>query len=251
MKGVDLMLLLEKKIALVTGASRGIGRSICFKLASEGAVVYAGIRHKEDEYKLLANDKVGGIIPCYVDVCDKESIKSIIKRIKADFNKIDILINNAGITILERLEMITDKSVEKIYATNVFGLINMTKTSMRLLKKSSAPCIVNLSSIMAQESDVGQTVYAGTKAAVESMTRTWAKEYADIGLRVNAVAPGNVNTDMFNIIDEKNLNVELNKIGLGRIAEPEEIANVVLFLSSDLSSYVTGEVIKVNGSLVL
>ena len=108
-----------------------------------------------------------------------------------------------------------------------------------------------MSSILAQESDIGQTVYAGTKAAVESMTRTWTKEYSSDGIRVNAVAPGNVNTDMFNIISEEELKIELAKIGLGRIAEPEEIANVVLFLASDLSSYVTGEVIRVNGGLIL
>lgn len=246
------MLMLDKKAALVTGASRGIGFAICKKLASEGAVVYAGIRNQDDEKRFVIHENYAGcIIPILLDVCDSQSIKNCIGRIRKEEGKIDILVNNAGITILERLEMVSDASVEKIYKTNVFGLLNVTKTAIRLLKKSESPCIVNISSVMAQESDIGQTVYAGTKAAVESMTRTWTKEYSNDGIRVNAVAPGNVNTDMFNIISEEELQVELSKIGFGRIAEPDEIANVVLFLASDLASYVTGEVISVNGGLVL
>lgn len=245
------MLMLENKTALVTGASRGIGRAICLKLASEGAVVYGGCRDLNDEKISCLDKEAGKIIPIQLDVCDTESIKECIKKVKKEAGKMDILVNNAGITILERLEMVADTSVKLIYDTNVFGLLNVTKTAIRLLKKSDSPCIINMSSIMAQESDIGQTVYAGTKAAVESMTRTWTKEYSANGIRVNAVAPGNVNTDMFNIITEDELKKEISKIGLGRIAEPEEIANVVLFLASDMASYVTGEVIRVNGGLAL
>lgn len=237
------MLMLENKMVLVTGASRGIGNAVCEKLASEGAVVYGGFRTVEN--------REGKIIPVQLDVCDRQSIKECIKTVKKEAGKIDILVNNAGITILERLEMVADASVKKIYDTNVFGLLNVTKAAIRLLRKSDSPCIINMSSIMAQESDIGQTVYAGTKAAVESMTRTWTKEYSAEGIRVNAVAPGNVDTDMFNIISEEELKIELSKIGLGRIAKPEEIADVVLFLASDMASYVTGEVIRVNGGLVL
>ncbi len=245
------MLLLENRIALVTGANRGIGYEICKKLTSEGARVFAGVRNIELFEKNNADKDNINVEPVLLDVCDLQSIKLCVKKIKDEVGKLDILVNNAGITILERLEMVSNTSVEKIYETNVFGLLNVTKTSMRLLKKSKTPCIINMSSIMAKESDIGQTVYAGTKAAVESMTRTWTKEYSADGIRVNAVAPGNVNTDMFNIISEEELKKELSKIGMGRIAEPYEIANVVLFLASDLSSYVTGEVISVNGGLVL
>lgn len=245
------MLMLENKTALVTGASRGIGSVICQKLASEGAVVYSGCRNFNEEKLIYLNKEAGEIVPILLDVCDMKSIKECIKRLKKEAGKIDILVNNAGVTILERLEMVADASVKLIYDTNVFGLINLTKTAIRLLKKSDSPCIINMSSIMAQESDVGQTVYAGTKAAVESMTRTWTKEYSADGIRVNAVAPGNVNTDMFNIITEEEREKEVSKIGLGRIAEPEEIADVVLFLASDMASYVTGEIIRVNGGLIL
>ena len=245
------MLMLENKTALVTGASRGIGNAICQKLASEGAVVYGGFRDADNREVVYPDSGRGKIIPVQLDVCDIQSIKECVKRVKREAEKIDILVNNAGITILERLEMVSDVSVKRIYDTNVFGLLNVTKTAIRLLRKSGSPCIINMSSIMAQESDIGQTVYAGTKAAVESMTRTWTKEYSAEGIRVNAVAPGNVNTDMFNIISEEELKLELAKIGMGRIAEPEEIANVVLFLASDMASYVTGEVINVNGGMIL
>lgn len=245
--------MLEGKSVLVTGAARGIGFAVSQKLASEGASVYAGIRKLEDgdRFAEATGQRTGHIIPVLLDVCDIQSIKVCIKQIRDETGRIDILVNNAGITILERLEMVSETSVKIIYDTNVFGLLNVTKTAMRLLKKSSSPCIINMSSIMAQESDIGQTVYAGTKAAVESMTRTWAKEYAEEGIRVNAVAPGNVNTDMFNIISEEGRKEEISKIGLGRIAEPDEIADVVLFLASDLASYVTGEVIRVDGGLIL
>ncbi len=242
-----------QKTVLVTGAGRGIGAAVCRRLAAEGAIVYAGMRSPDKLQNLTfpENGISGKVIPIQLDVCDPGSIKICILTIKKERGKLDILVNNAGITILERLEMIADSSIEKIYNTNVFGLLNVTRTAVRLLKKSDSPCIVNISSIMAQESDIGQTVYAGTKAAVESMTRTWAKEYASSGIRVNAVAPGNVNTDMFNIINEDERKLEIAKIGLGRIAEPKEIADAVLFLASDMASYVTGEVIGVNGGLVL
>ncbi len=247
------MTLLNEKVTLVTGASRGIGKAICLKFAAEGAIVYAGVRNINTQFELPKefSESGGKIIPVKLDVCSIDNIKECIITIKKNHGRIDVLVNNAGITILERLEMIASESIESIYSTNVFGMINVTKNAMRLLKKSSSPVIINMSSIMAAESDIGQTVYAGSKAATESMTRTWAKEYSPIGLRVNAIAPGNVNTDMFNIISEEDLKTELTKIGLGRIAEPEEIANVALFLASDMSSYITGEVINVNGGLML
>ena len=235
--------MLKDKIVLVTGANRGIGKAIADKFIENGAIVYAGVRNKID-YQ-------GKALPIILDVCDLESIKSCVKSIKNDHGKLDVLVNNAGITIIERFDMMKQTSLQDIYNVNVFGLINVTQTTMRLLRKSSAPCIINMSSIMASSSDVGQSAYASSKAAVESLTRTWSKEYVEQGFRINAIAPGNVDTDMFNILPEDKLGEAISRIGLKRLATPEEIANVALFLASDMSSYVTGEVINVNGGLVL
>lgn len=247
------MLLLKNKIVLVTGGSRGIGLAICKKFASEGAKVYAGVRSLDvtGKLKLECKESFGNIIPIRLDVTSKESIKSCIMQVKNESGRLDILVNNAGLTIIERFDMMSDASLNKIYDTNVFGLIHVTQIAMRLLKKSDNPNIINMSSIMAGESDIGQTGYASSKAAVNTMTKTWAKEYAPNGFRVNAIAPGNVNTDMFNIISDEELETSISKIGLGRVASPDEIANVALFLASDLSSYVTGEIINANGGLIL
>ena len=187
------MQLLKGKIALVSGGSRGIGRAICCTFAHEGATVYAGVRDKSKTVEWSMELEDGGkIIPIYLDVCDEASIKECILSIKRLSGKLDILVNNAGITILERFEMMRKSSAEQIYATNVFGLMNVTQIALRLLKKSDSPNIINMSSIMARDSDIGQTSYASSKAAVESMTKTWAKELAPAGFRVNAIAPGYV-----------------------------------------------------------
>lgn len=244
------MLLLENKVVLVTGSSRGIGLKICESFAREGAKVYAGARN-ENSIVQQEFASGGSIIPISLDVTNEVSIKDCISRIKKDENILDVLVNNAGITIIERFDMMRKSSVETIYNTNVFGLLYVTQYAIRLMRKSLSPTIINMSSIMAKDSDIGQTAYASSKAAVESMTKTWAKEYAQFGFRVNAIAPGNVNTDMFNVISEEERNDALKKIGLRRIAEPEDIANVALFLASNLSSYITGEIINVNGGLVL
>lgn len=247
------MLMLESKIVLVTGASRGIGRAVCMKFAQEGATVYAGVRNVELFSQLSWEDQrsEGKIIPVSLDICNIESIKKCILDIKKQAGYLDVLVNNAGVTIIERFDMTSDASIEKIYNTNVFGLMHITQIAIKLLKKSAAPNIINMSSVMAGDSDIGQTVYASSKAAVASMTKTWTKEYAPLGFRVNAIAPGNVDTDMFNIISKNELEMALGKIGLGRVARPEEIANVALFLASEMSSYITGEVINVNGGLIL
>lgn len=247
------MIMLESRIVLVTGASRGIGRAICIKFAQEGATVFAGVRNIElfEQLSWQDGESGGKIIPIMLDVCDTESIKKCMLDIKKQAGHLDVLVNNAGITIIERFDMTSDASIDKIYNTNVYGLMHVTQMAVKLLKKSAAPNIINMSSILAGDSDIGQTVYASSKAAVVSMTKTWTKEYAPLGFRVNAIAPGNVDTDMFNIISDSDRKKAVEKIGLGRVASAEEIANVALFLASEMSSYITGEVINVNGGLIL
>ena len=145
------------------------------------------------------------------------------------------------------MEMLNDEAIDLIYETNVYGTIHVTQTALRLLKKSEYASIVNLSSVLYKNGDIGQTAYASSKAAVSTMTKVWAQELAPFGIRVNAVAPGSTDTDMFNIVDGELRQESLDKIGMGRLAQPEEIANVVLFLASDMASYVTGEVVGASG----
>lgn len=253
MGSVKNMLMLKDKIAFVTGASRGIGKAICMKFAKEGATVYAGVRDLDKNVDLFTSttDFDGRIELVQLDVCDNNSIKECVLKIKKEQGRLDVLVNNAGVTFIERFEMMRDVSINEIYETNVFGLMDVTRMAIRLMKKSQTPSIINISSVMAGDSDVGQTAYASSKAAVENMTRTWTKEYSNQGFRINAIAPGNVDTDMFNIISEDELQKAIAKIGFGRIGKPDEIANVALFLASDMSSYVTGETIHVTGGLIL
>lgn len=246
------MLILKNRIVLVTGASRGIGWAIAERFFSEGAIVFSGVRDEKKMDELEKSDlKTGAkIIPIKLDVCDKESIKNVILSIKKVYGKLDVLVNNAGITIIERLEMASDTSLDKVYNTNVFGLFHVSQMAIRLLKKSDKGVIINISSILWDVGDIGQTLYASSKAAVSAMTKTWAREYAPMGIRVNAIAPGNTDTDMFRVIGDK-YDEAVSLIGMGRIAKPDEIAKVALFLASDMSSYITGEIIGVNGGLVL
>lgn len=246
-------MLLKDKIVLVSGASRGIGKAICKTFTEQGAIVFAGVR-KESKPDNTVNDIANGIgmtISVMLDVCDSSSIKQCAMRIKKEYGKLDVLVNNAGLTIIERFDLMKSDSLKLIYDTNVFGLMNVTQTMIRLLKKSDDPSIINMASIMADDSDIGQTAYGSSKAAVVNMTKTWAKEYAGFGIRVNSVSPGNVDTDMFNIIEGDMLEKAINKIGMKRLAKPEEIANIVLFLASDMASYVTGENISATGGLLL
>ncbi len=239
------MKILQDKVALISGASRGIGKAIAEKFVQEGATVYAGMRNLDN------NISAENIIPILLDVEDKNSIKEAVLKIKSEVGKIDILVNNAGITFVERLEMLSEKHLHKIFDTNVFGLINVTQMAIRLLKKSASATIINLSSVMYDQGDIGQTAYGASKGAVASLTKIWAKEFVSQGIRVNAVAPGYVATDMFKNLSKDEFENFAEKVALKRIAEPDEIANVILFLASDMSSYITGEIINVNGGLVL
>ncbi|MBQ9765485.1 MAG: SDR family oxidoreductase [Lachnospiraceae bacterium] len=245
--------MLKGRVALVSGASRGIGRAIVERFYSEGAIVYAGVRNKDifKEIERYDSESEARIIPIILDVCDKESIKQCMMDIKKNHGRLDILVNNAGTLYVERLEMARDSSMQQIYETNVFGLFHVTQMAVRLLKKSMFASIINISSVLWDKGDIGQTLYASSKAAVTSMTKTWAKEYVHMGLRVNAIAPGNTDTDMYRRISDKEYKEELSRIGMGRIADPDEIAKVALFLASDMSSYITGETIAVDGGLIL
>lgn len=187
----------------------------------------------------------------YYDVTDKDACKRAVLQIKKQVGRLDVLINNAGIMKDALLEMVEDKTIQETFETNVYAVIHMTQMSARLMKKQQKGSIINISSIVGIRGNAGQTVYSATKGAVVALTRTWAKELAKDHIRVNAIAPGKIDTDMFRSIGEERVNAGISEIGFGRLGTPEDVADVALFLASEMSRYMTGEVLGVNGGLIM
>jgi len=237
-------MLLEGKIAIVTGCNRGIGKSILDRFAENGAVVFAIARKKDS---LLEYQNSTQIIPCYLDITDKNAVKELFLNVKKMAGKLDILVNNAGIMQDALLGMITDSQIQSTFEANVFAGILMMQYGVKLMKKSGS--IINIASIIGLNGNAGQIVYSATKGAVIAMTKSAAKELAPDNIRVNAIAPGCIATDMLlgsNISGEK-LNVLKSQIGMQRFGSPDDVAKAVLFLASDLSEYVSGQVLGVDG----
>ena len=245
--------LLKKKIAIITGCDSGIGRQICKLFAEEGATVYANILKPESAQGIAreCSGLKGRAIPVAFDITDKEKMMDCMKQIRKEEGRIDILVNNAGWKKDGVLEMIDDASIQKMLDVNVTGAIHMTQAVLRLMKKNAGAAIINISSLVGLKGNVGQSVYSATKGAVASLTRSWAKEFATRGIRVNAVAPGSIDTALFYEMKERDIPKSINAIGMKRLGRPEEVANVILFLASDMASYITGEVIGVDGGLYM
>ncbi|WP_066890886.1 beta-ketoacyl-ACP reductase [Clostridium nigeriense] len=240
------MLRLENKIAIVTGASQGIGRCIAETFAREGAKVI-GV----DINKLPYENK--NIYGYEVNVTDRKGIKEFFDKISEKFGKIDVLVNNAGITRDALIQKMTEEMWDLVIDVNLKGLFNITQLVGPNMVENGGGSIINIASIVGEFGNVGQTNYAATKAGVIGMTKTWAKEFSRKGarVRVNSVSPGYINTDMMKTVPEKVLDNMRSKTMLGRLGEPEEIANAVLFLASDESSYITGHNLSVNGGMRL
>lgn len=245
---------LEGKVALVTGSSRGIGRSIVERFASEGATVYANCR-TDGSFDTVAQDlsKLHGVevIPLYYDVTDSIRTKEAFSRIMKEKKRLDVLVNNAGIMEDALIGMITDELMSRIFNTNVFAVINHLQLAARLMKRNKAGSIINLASVVGTHGNPGQTVYSASKGAIVSLTKTSAKELGSDGIRVNAIAPGMIDTDMYRSIGEEKMAEHLRMIKLGRIGVPSEIADSALFLASDLSRYITGQILGVDGGVVI
>lgn len=237
--------LLEGKVALVTGCNRGIGKHIAELFATNGAIVYA-VARKTDSLSSIASDK---IIPCYMDVTDNTAIKELFLQIKKQHGRLDVLVNNAGIMLDALLGMITEDQMQSTFATNVFANVNMMKYAIKLMTRQKSGSIINLSSIMGVTGNSGQIVYSSSKGAVIAMTKSAAKELASYHIRVNAIAPGIIATDMLYSVPEEKLVKLREKVGMGYIGSPIEIAKTALFLASDLSTYISGQIIGVDGMM--
>ncbi len=245
---------LEGKISLITGANKGIGFAVVSRFLSEGSIVYAGVRDKNaisDELQCLHVNYPHTLVVAELDVTDAQNCKEVIQTIKSQHQNIDILVNNAGKVTYELLPFINFDSFEEMVQTNIFGVIRLTQLAARLMTRQNKGSIINVSSIVSVKGAAGQASYAATKGAVNSFTLSIAKELAKNNIRVNAIAPGMVATERLTKIATEKFSGQIDQIGFGQMAEPSQIADVCLFLASDESSYITGQIIGVDGSIAL
>jgi 3-oxoacyl-[acyl-carrier protein] reductase len=243
---------LAGKIAVVTGGSRGIGRAVSVALAEAGAHVLVNYRSNEEAARetLRLIEEAGGTGEILgFDVADPESVDAAIKDAVKRYGHLDILVNNAGISIDQLLLRVSAKDLEMTWATNVNGAVFCAKACIRPMMRSKWGRIISLSSVVAESGNAGQVVYSASKAALLGMTRTLAREYASRGVTVNAVAPGFIETDMTADLTEAAKQGIVDQTPLGRIGRPEEVAAAVVFLASEEASYITGQVVRVNGGM--
>ena len=246
------MKLLEGKIALVTGGSRGIGTGIVRKFASEGAnIAFTYLSSEESAKKIEAELNAMGIkAKAYQsDASSYEQAESLVKNVLEDFGGLDILVNNAGITKDNLLMRMSEEQWDKVIEVNLKSIFNLTKQVMRPMMKKRWGSIINISSVVGVFGNAGQANYAASKAGAIGFTKSIAKEVGSRNIRCNAIAPGFIETDMTHELDEKTKASFLASIPMRRLGQTEEVANVCLFLASDLSSYVSGQTLSVCGGL--
>lgn len=246
--------LLENKVCLVTGAAKGIGRTIAERYAKDGAFVYANdLKEGEmDEWaKELSERENTTVVPLYFNICDFDAVVKSVMRIKKEQGRIDVLANNAGIVTYEPLLLIDFDKLRKMFEVNVIAMIHLIQMVSKVMKRQKSGSIINMASIVGLKGAKGQLSYSATKGAVISTTLSASKELAEYNIRVNAVAPGMVATERFKNEIEGRFEERLQSVGMGRFADPEEIADVYSFFASDRSKYVTGQVLGVEGSFVI
>ena len=241
----------ERRIALVTGASRGIGRAIAHELGRQGRVVIGTATSEQGAQKIDADLKENGIEGAgrVLDVTDQASVDVLVKSIGNDFGAPTILVNNAGITRDNLLMRMKEDEWDTVLDTNLKSVYRVTKACVRGMTKARFGRIVSISSVVATMGNLGQTNYAAAKAGMEGFTRALAREVASRGITANAVAPGFIATDMTEALPEAQHEALLGQIPLARLGQPEEIAAAVGFLTSDSAGYITGEILQVNGGM--
>lgn len=245
--------LLNDKVILVTGAGRGIGRSIAEQLLKDGATVYANdleVEPMTEWAQRCSEEYKSRMIPIAFDVTDNAALKNGLMTIYKAEGRIDGVVNNAAIIQNQKLGFVTKQMLEKMFSVNVFAVIDMIQIASRLMARTGGGSIVNIASITGVVGSPGQVAYSSTKGAVITATKSSAKELAPQKIRVNAVAPGIIQTERFEELYEKNgdqINNRIEKIALGRLGTPQDIANAVSFLLSDRASYISGQILGVDG----
>lgn len=241
-------MILKDKICVVTGAAQGIGIAIVRNMLAEGAVVYGCDLREGSMETLVASD--GRFHALYFDVTDAQAAKAAMMRVKKEQGRIDVLVNNAGVVFNKKIGMIVRKETELMFLVNVIAVIEMTQLVSRIMARNGGGAIVNIASVTAVLGSAGQSAYSATKGAVISFTRSSAKELAPYGVRVNAVAPGIVKTERFEELYEASgdkIDVRIGRIALGRLGTPDDVARACSFLASDNASYISGQVLGVDG----
>ena len=247
-------MLLDGKIALVTGGSRGIGRAIALRLAEEGAKVainYAGNQTAAEEVKAIIEQHGGTAMIVQTDVSDSAAAAEMVARVHEELGGLDILVNNAGITRDTLLLRMKDEDFDAVINTNLKGIYACTKAAAKFMTKQRSGRIVNLSSVVGEIGNIGQTNYAAAKAGVIGFSKAAAKELAARHVTVNVVAPGFIDTDMTAVLKDSIREKLIEGIPLGALGKPEHVADAVLFLVSDAASYITGQVLNVDGGMVM
>jgi len=244
---------LESKVALVTGASRGIGASIAAELGKSGASVIGTATSEKGAAAISARFVEQGITGegMVLNVTDADSVAAVLKAVQEKYGAPQVLVNNAGITKDNLLMRMSDDEWFDVINTNLSAIYRLSKACLRGMMKARWGRIINISSVVGQMGNAGQTNYSATKAGVTGFTRSLAKEVGSRNITVNAVAPGFIDTDMTRELTDDQKGVMLGVIPLARLGQPEEIAKVVKFLAADDASYVTGETIHVNGGMYM
>ena len=242
------------KVAIVTGASRGIGRACALRLAADGMTVVVNYSHSEAAAaEVVEKIKAAGgdALAVRADVSNPAEVKEMFKTVWKTYGQIDVLVNNAGIVRDEYLLMLTEENLDACLDLNIKGYLYCAQQAVLKMFRKKSGVIINMSSVSSKMALAGQTVYSATKGAVNSMTQTMAKELAPYGIRVNAVAPGFIATEMIDALPEDKRAQYLTEVPLGRFGTVEDVASVVSMLASDGASYITGQTLVLDGGLSL
>ena len=239
---------LENKIAIITGGGRGIGKAITHRYLDEGATVI--IAELNERSGKETADSIGGYF-VNTDISDENSVNSLFEFVKTKFSRLDILVNNAGILQDSTLRKMDSKQFDSVINVNLRGTYLCGKAAADIMVKQGSGVIINAASVVAHNGNFGQTNYVASKAGVIGMTKVWARELGKDGIRVNAIAPGFIKTEMTAGMPEKIIRMMGDKVPLKRWGKPEDVASAYTFLASDLASYITGTVLNVDGGVVV
>lgn len=245
---------LDGKVALITGGAKGLGKAIAAKLASLGAdIVINDIGTKDTASEAIEEIESFGKKVTFIqaDISKFDEAKSLVEKAIEEHGKVDILVNNAGITRDNLIMRMSEEDFDSVINVNLKGTFNMSKSVIRSMLKNKYCSIINISSVVGVAGNAGQTNYAASKAGVIGFTKSLAKEVAKKNVRVNAVAPGFIETDMTDKLSEDIMEEYKKNIPLGKLGEPEDVANAVAFLASDMSKYITGQVLVIDGGLFI